>query len=54
MDKSGTPAISGRDREPWEPPTVKAVGKLSEIVQQGKPSMAAGDPGEPMKNTQHG
>jgi len=39
------------ERRPWEPPTVKLVGTIGEVVRQGmgKGSATTGDPGEPRK-----
>ena len=40
-----------RDRQPWQTPTIKSVGTISELLQTGggKPSLATADPGEPRK-----
>ena len=42
-----------QDRRPWEPPAVKTVGTVGEVLQQGsgKLSKAGGDPGESRKQT---
>ena len=39
------------ERRPWEPPTVKLVGTIGEVVGTGvgKGSATTGDPGEPRK-----
>ena len=36
-------------RRPWEPPTLKAIGTISQLVQSGggKSSVAPHDPGDP-------
>jgi len=40
-------SASFRDRLPWQPPALKAVGALSEVLQHGnKISINVGDPGE--------
>jgi hypothetical protein len=46
---------SKQPRQPWQPPTLKAVGSIAEVLQQGggKPSMSPGDPGEPRKVGSH-
>jgi hypothetical protein len=56
MSDTKKPEQQNEPRRPWEPPTVKALGSISEVLQQGggKPSASAGDPGEPRKVTQHG
>jgi hypothetical protein len=38
-------------RQPWEPPTLKAVGSIAEVLQGGggKNSPSPGDPGESRK-----
>jgi hypothetical protein len=44
--------VSGRkDRHPWEPPTLKAVGTVGEVLRGGggKQSITGGDPGENRK-----
>jgi hypothetical protein len=40
-----------RDRRPWEPPAVKMVGTIGEVLQggEGKLSVTGGDPGESRK-----
>ena len=42
-----------QDRRPWEPPAVKTVGTIGEVLQQGggKPSTIGGDPGDFRKQT---
>jgi len=49
MNTVGKKALVPQDRRPWEPPTLKMVGKIAEVVQQGKQSQFQGDPGEPLK-----
>jgi hypothetical protein len=52
MNTLNEPASSPtRDRRPWEPPTVKTVGTIGEVLQQGvgKTSKVGGDPGESRK-----
>jgi hypothetical protein len=51
MDTSENRTAVAWERRPWEPPTVKSVGTIGEIVRQGggKVSILSGDPGEPRK-----
>jgi hypothetical protein len=56
MSDTKTPEQPKEPRRPWEPPAAKALGSVSEVLQQGggKTSIASGDPGEPRKVSQHG
>ena len=40
-----------RDRRPWEPPTLKSIGTIGEVLQGGggKNSTSPADPGEARK-----
>jgi len=42
-----------RDRRPWEPPALKTVGTIGEVLQGGggKTSVSPADPGEARKPT---
>jgi hypothetical protein len=53
MNTFKTPASEIPDRRPWEPPTVKAVGTVGEVLKQGggKITKTGGDPGEARKQT---
>ena len=55
MSESKKPSTQQK-RQPWTPPTMKAVGSIAEVLQNGggKPSMAPGDPGEPRKVSTQG
>jgi hypothetical protein len=56
MSESKKPIDAPEKRQPWEPPALKAVGSIAEVLQSGggKPSLAPGDPGEPRKVTSQG
>jgi hypothetical protein len=49
MEKSDKLASRTQGRRPWEPPALKAIGSVSELVQsgQGKTTAIVGDPGDP-------
>jgi hypothetical protein len=53
MNMLDKPAPATRDRRPWEPPALKTVGTIGEVLQQGggKLSIVAGDPGEGRKQS---
>ena len=41
-----------KTRRPWQAPTLKSIGTISELLQSGtggKPSVSTADPGEPRK-----
>lgn len=49
-------ASSQPRRAAWETPALKAVGTISQVLENGggKPSVSPGDPGEPRKVTSQG
>lgn len=51
MTTSNNQETATRGRRPWEPPTLKTVGTIGEVLRQGggKVSILTGDPGEPRK-----
>lgn len=51
MDTFNKQARATRDRRPWEPPAVKTVGTIGEVLQGGggKLSTTGGDSGEPTR-----
>ena len=48
MDEDSAQSAHTRKRRPWEPPALKAVGKVAEVLRQGggKLAVSASDPGE--------
>lgn len=48
MDKFKEPTPAAPGRRPWEPPAVKTVGTISEVLRTGggKVSPSPADPGE--------
>jgi hypothetical protein len=53
MDKLEDQSPPTRERRRWEPPVLKTVGPISELLRAGggKVSLIAGDPGDPRKPT---
>ena len=51
MDTTQKSSGEQRDRQPWQTPTIKSIGTISELLQTGggKPSVSTADPGEPRK-----
>jgi hypothetical protein len=49
MEKSDKLASRTHGRRPWEPPALKAIGSVSQLVQSGvgKTTAIVGDPGDP-------
>lgn len=43
--------VDGRTPRPWEPPRLKAVGTVADVLKSGggKVTVVTGDPGEPQK-----
>jgi hypothetical protein len=51
MDNSNRPTLSAQHRRVWEPPTLKQVGKVGEVLQSGsgKATVSAADGGDTLK-----
>jgi hypothetical protein len=49
MEKSDKLTSRTQGRRPWEPPALKAIGSISQLVQggMGKITAVVGDPGDP-------
>ena len=53
MSTFNKPSLATQDRRPWEPPALKTVGTIAEVLQGGggKLSTIGGDPGENRKQS---
>jgi len=51
MDEDSAQRAHTRKRRPWEPPALKAVGKVGEVLRSGggKLVVSSSDPGEEMR-----
>jgi hypothetical protein len=53
MNTFNKPSFTTSERRPWQPPAVKTVGTISQVLQGGggKLSTTGGDPGENRKQS---